>query len=103
MTDREFIRLCQLGITAANNPREAAENVYDACRIYAVFHNMDPDIECAIRRPGQPRHHSDTNCWSVAFEAGPYEWAVAVSLNHDGNILAEPYYGFDLSFYDGKA
>jgi hypothetical protein len=36
----------------------------------------------------------------VAFEAGPYEWAIAASLSTDtkGKVLAEPYYSFDLCF-----
>lgn len=100
MTEEQFIRLCQLGITAATTPREAAENVYASCCLYAITNRMDPDIECNIRRPGKPRHHDQINCWSVAFEAGPHDWAVIVSLNHEGSILAEPYYGFDLSFYE---
>jgi hypothetical protein len=67
----------------------------------AKAEGMKPDIEVAIRAPGEPRHHDGIDCWSVCFEAGPYEWAIDASVHTPPNrVIAEPYYGFDLSFYN---
>jgi hypothetical protein len=40
----------------------------------------------------------------VAWEAGPYDWAVTASMaiTHATGKLVEPWYGFDLSFYPGE-
>ncbi len=100
MTESEFIKRAAQAISAAATPAEAAESVYRACVDAANAWGMTPAIEVAIRKPGERRHHDDINCWSVVFEAGPYQWAVAASLNVDtkGKVLAEPYYSFDLCF-----
>lgn len=100
MTESEFIKRAAQAISIASTPRDAARRVYKVCVQAAKAWGMKPDIEVAIRKPGEPRHHSSTGCWSVVFEAGPYQWAVAASLNVDtkGKVLAEPYYSFDLCF-----
>jgi len=100
MTDTEFTALVATAIKTAISPHAAALAVHALCRAKATADGMKPDIECAIQSPGQPRHHDQTNCWSVCFEAGPYDWAVDASLDAmTGRVIAEPYYGFDLSFY----
>ena len=100
MTDIEFTTRVGTAIWTAITPHAAALAVYALCRAKATAEGMNPDIECAIRAPGEPRHHDQTNCWSVCFEAGPYEWAIDASLHSPPNrVIAEPYYGFDLSFY----
>ena len=101
MTDTEFTELVATAIKTALTPHAAALAVHALCAAKAKAENMKPDIEVAIHSPGQERHHSHTNCWSVCFEAGPYDWAVDASLNaFGGKVFAEPYYGFDLSFYE---
>lgn len=101
MTDVEFIIRVSKAIETAISPHVAAVAVYDLCRAKATADGMKPDIECAIRAPGEPRHHDGINCWSVCFEAGPYDWAVDASINAMGKkVFAEPYYGFDLSFFE---
>jgi hypothetical protein len=101
MTDTEFTNLVATAIQTATNAHAAALAVHALCVAKAKVEGMKPDIEVAIRAPGQPRHHSQTNCWSVCFEAGPYDWAIDASVHIPPNrVIAEPYYGFDLSFYD---
>lgn len=81
----------------------AAKAVYRECRLFAVAAGMNPDSEVSIKKPGEPRHHDHTDCWSVVFEAGPYEWAVEASMEGgNAHVYAEPYYSFDLSFYQSK-
>jgi len=100
MTEQKFIKAVAKAISEAKTCEAAALNVYYVCCKAAEAWGMDPSIEVGIKKPGQPRHHPDIDCWCVAFEAGPYEWAVAASLSTDtkGKVLAEPYYSFDLCF-----
>lgn len=66
-------------------------------------------VECGMREsevgiwePGKPRYFNDTSCWTVAFEAGPHDWAVSATLSDVFPKLVEPYYGFDLCFYPSE-
>lgn len=104
MTDTEFTTRVGTAIWTAITPHAAALAVHALCRAKATADGMKPDIECAIRAPGEPRHHDAIDCWSVCFEAGPYEWAIDASLHSPPNrVIAEPYYGFDLSFYEVRS
>ncbi len=100
MTESQFIKAVAKAISEAKTCEEAAHATFEACCKAAETWGMNPSIEVGIKNPGEPRHHSDIDCWCVTFEAGPYEWAVAASLNVDtkGKVLAEPYYSFDLCF-----
>lgn len=102
MTENGFIKAVAKAISEASNPEAAAKATYELCRKAADSWGMKPDIEVSIRAPGKPRHFDDKGCWCVAFEAGPYQWAIAASLNVEtrGKVLAEPYYSFDLCFYN---
>ncbi len=101
MTDTEFTNLVSTAIWTAQNAHAAALAVHALCVAKAKAEGMKPDIEVAIRAPGEPRHHDGIDCWSVCFEAGPYEWAIDASVHTPPNrVIAEPYYGFDLSFYN---
>lgn len=101
MTDEQFIAAVATAIQTAINAQAAALAVHTLCIAKAKAEGMKPEIEVAIHSPGQERHHSHTNCWGVCFEAGPYDWAVDASINVSrAKVWAEPYYGFDLSFYD---
>lgn len=102
MTEGQFIKAVADAISKATDPEAAAKATYEACRKAAEAWGMKPEIEVSIRAPGEPRHHDCIDCWAVTFEAGPYEWAVAASLsvNTRGKVLAEPYYSFDLCFFN---
>jgi hypothetical protein len=104
MTEKEFIAAVAHAISNATAPHTAATGVYGICRDYAEACGMKPDIEVALREPGEPRCYGTDGSWYVSFEAGPYEWAVAASLNVDpkGDVLAEPYYSFDLCFSEAR-
>ena len=77
---------------------------------------MDPDIEASLWNPEKARKQGFGNSWSVVWEAGPYEWAVNLSLGESAyasenqsrgepevdlmarSWLAEPYNSFILCF-----
>ena len=99
MSDRIFEGQIADILRDYKSPAAAAKAVYKSCRAYAIANGMKPDIEVSIKKPGEPRHHDNTKCWTVTFEAGPYEWAVGASCRGDSNVFAEPYYSFDLNFY----
>jgi hypothetical protein len=100
MNEREFIKAISAAISKAATPAQAALDTYEVCCKAAESWGMNPLIEVGIKKPGEPRHFDDDSCYAVVFEAGPYEWAVAASLNVDtsSKVLAEPYYSFDLCF-----
>jgi hypothetical protein len=100
MTGDQFMRKVAKAISNAETPEDAAKATFDLCCKAAEAWGMKPSIECSIKKPGEPRHHSDESCWCVTFEAGPYEWGVTASLSVStkGKVLAEPYYSFDLCF-----
>lgn len=100
MTESKFIKAVAKAISEAKSCEQAALNTFEVCCKAAEAWGMNPGIEVGIKKPGEPRHHSDEGCWCVTFEAGPYEWAVTASLSIDtkGKVLAEPYYSFDLCF-----
>lgn len=83
------------------NPETLARTVDKACRDFASETGMKPEIECDFREPGAQRHIPAANGWTVVFEAGPYDWAVEVSMELIAltGVTCEPYYGFDLTFY----
>ena len=101
MTDEKFIKAVSKAINA-ETPEKAAKAVYELCCKAAEAWGMSPEYEVSIRAPGESRHHSAIDCWAVAFEAGPYDWAITASLSVPlpSKVLAEPYYSFDLCFYN---
>lgn len=80
---------------AAGKPtaKARAHAAHDVLRKFAEGVGHTPDIECFVR----PAHGG----WHVSYEAGPYAWGIVASeaLCQVG-IFAEPYYSFDLVFYD---
>lgn len=81
-----------------------AHAVHRAVEKEAVRHGQNPKVETFIRKPGEPRHFGDATCWCVAWEAGPYEWAVGACdvISDVTKKLVEPYYSFDICFYPGE-
>lgn len=94
----------ELGKCSKFTAETMAKAVNAAVRKEAKRHGQNAEIETFIRKPGEPRHYSDTTCWSVAWEAGPYDWAIA-ACDIIGTVtgkLCEPYYGFDICFYPSE-
>lgn len=97
MTEAEFVTRIENTLRTYKTPQTMAPAIYSICCAACEAWGMNAATEIAYRKPGQVRHHSDVDCWSVAFEAGPHEWAVAATMNaSNSRVLAEPYYGFDL-------
>lgn len=101
-----LIQSLETVITALPN-RTAESMARAAYRVLckaAVEHGQDPDIEVFIKKPGEPRHFEDTTCWCVAWEAGPWEWAIPASLAITETVrkVVEPYCSFDLCFYPSE-
>jgi hypothetical protein len=107
---RDEVALLGSKIVAAINalPAKTAEKMayatYRVLKDACVESGQDPKWEVSIKKPGEPRHYSDTTCWCVCWEAGPYQWAIPVSMDIVTGCgkLAEPYYSFDLCFYPGE-
>jgi hypothetical protein len=81
-----------------------SEAIYQTVRSCAEACGQKPDLETFYKKPGTPRHFPDDTCHVVAWEAGPYEWAIPASfvvMNETGR-LCEPYYSFDLCLYDNE-
>jgi hypothetical protein len=99
--DRIMTGLRALPADGRTNPERLARAVDKTCRDFARETGMNPDIECAFHEPGQQRHIPKADGWTVVFEAGPYDWAVEVSMEIIAltGLSCEPYFGFDLTFY----
>ena len=80
----------------------AAKGLYKALCKWAKNVGMKPEIEVCIYTPEQTEARGYGKFWCVAFEAGPWEWAVHVSLQMPRCKwgYCEPYYRFDLHFTD---
>ena len=103
MTEAEFVHAAAEALRSAKSTGEAARKIHAICREAATAWGMKPDIECSLRSPVKSAHAGDGAHWHVSFEAGPYDWAVEVSSISSPKVWAEPYYGFDLSFYSKEA
>lgn len=83
------------------DPEATAKAVHAACIEYCNAIGMNPEIETALKAPGEQMHIPTQQGWTVVFEAGPHDWGVNLSffLLERGPARCEPYYGFDLTFY----
>lgn len=97
-----FEELRKANINKAMTAEQAAKATHAAVHKAAERVGQDADRETLIRAPGEPRYFGDTQCWVVAWEAGPYQWGVSASLSDIFPHLVEPYYSFDLTFYPGE-
>lgn len=81
-----------------------ARATYRALCALSAREGQNPKSEVMIKKPGEPRHFSDATCWCVAWEAGPYEWAISASfaIGQATGKVVEPYYSFDLCFYPAE-
>ena len=56
--------------------------------------------EIMLMNPERTRQYSGYKQWCVVWESGPYEWACTASFEVQGPWgHTEPYYSFDLHFY----
>lgn len=93
-----------------NSPGAAAKAVYKRLCEEARAAGMNPDIEVGLLTPEESYQFCRDRAWRVTFEAGDYEWAIAASLGSSrhgvvsgdgkGSVWAEPFYNFDLGFYN---
>lgn len=104
-------RLRALGIEKSWSAERVAKAVYEVLVAYdaeTYIRGTDAERRAAaerevfIRAPGEPRHFRDLTCWVVAYECGPYQWAISASMSDAFPALAEPYYNFDLTFYPAE-
>lgn len=102
----------------------AAKATANALREWAEFYGYDPDA-INVYNPDETQRkrdmHGDVDCWTVSWEGGPYEWAVALTggewigwndvpghggdpevtgLLESSEFGVECYYSFDIQFYN---
>lgn len=83
------------------NAKAMAETTYATLQTIAEEVGM-AKTEVLLRTPHDPRcYFANGNSYVVAWEAGPYQWAIGTSLEIGDKCgkLVEPYYSFDLCFY----
>lgn len=86
---------------------EDAAQAFHAALVAAMadseeYYNYDPDIETSLFAPDRTVDYSGSSHWCVLWESGPYEWAIGASWQVRGPWgHTEPYYSFDLHFYEG--
>lgn len=84
------------------NAENMAKATHAAIRELCKAWDMNPDIECFIRAPGEEAYDgSGAHRWLVCWESGPYQWAIPASLSLPYG-LTEPYHSFDLNFYPAE-
>lgn len=75
----------------------AAKGLYQALCKKAKAIGQNPDIEVRIWTPEENQAWGMGKCWRVAWEAGPYQWAINAEVDGPWGY-AEPHYSFDLCF-----
>ena len=75
----------------------AAKGLYQALCKKAKAIGQNPDIEVCIWTPEENEAYGMGKCWRVAWEAGPYQWAINAEVDGPWGY-AEPHYSFDLCF-----
>ena len=82
-----------LAAATKTDAKGRAHAVLDVLRKFATDTGHNPDIECFARE--------ERGGWRVSYEAGPFEWAIVASdALYQVDVFAEPYYSFDLCFYN---
>lgn len=84
--------------------KKCAETTYETLKAVAVEMGMN-ETEVLFREPNDPRcYFKNGNSYVVAFESGPYQWAIPASMAIGTRCgkLVEPYYSFDLCFYPAE-
>lgn len=76
---------------------EAAKAAYDALLPFVDEYGQ-PETELFWKTSKEAQEYNQRSAF-VSWESGPYQWACGVFLS---NRLAEPYYSFDLVFYEAE-
>ena len=81
----------------------AAKALHKAlCKFAAEVYGQNPDIELFIDNPKQSAARGYGKNWRVCWESGPLAWGLLASLTCEASDYSwhtEPYYTFDLCFY----
>lgn len=87
--------------TAYKTPAGAAKALHKALHPVCKAFGQNPDIELMLFDPDKSEEYIGSRAWRVCWEAGPYEWAYTASDEvHGDKWVTEPYYSFDLLFYE---
>tara|TARA_A100001011_G_C13661588_1_gene575858 strand:+ start:111 stop:434 length:324 start_codon:yes stop_codon:yes gene_type:complete len=82
----------------------AAKGLYKALVKYAQeigYTKEQAEREVIIKSPKEDKFIGDQPCWWICWEGFIYDWAISASFQISGNWgYTEPYYGFDLCFWD---
>ena len=82
----------------------AAKALYRSVCKLAAEYGQNPAIEVTLQDPATSAEFGTGRGWRVIWEAGPYEWAIMLSMSDEMFVqrgwLAEPYYSFDLVFHE---
>lgn len=78
-------------IVRAKTSKTAAKRFHAYICALAKASGQNPDIEVALWSPKEAKERGWGTNWAVAWEGGPYEWAVALSL---GSQLHAGDYGY---------
>lgn len=89
------------------HPEAARDTIYHVLRRFSGNIGQNPDTEVVRtgqgwKGPGSDRAAEGSRTYYVAWESGPYDWAIPASfvVMDVTDHLAEPYHGFDLQLYD---
>ena len=78
----------------------AAKGLYKALRKACESVGMNPNSEVWIKAPEESLEHGYVGkVWHVSWESGPYNWGCSVFAHGEWGHC-EPYWGFDLAFYE---
>lgn len=99
MVDYKFVEDIHKILEEAKSAEAAAKSIYKRLCKEAARIGQKPEIEVAIKKPGERRHHPDNSCWCVVWEAGPYQWGIG-ACSYGPKVWSEPYYSFDMCLYD---
>ena len=107
----------KLDLRQVEDAETAARQLHEWVRWQAKEFGHDPDIEVVLLTPEKGEELGYGRVWRVMWEAGPFEWAVSLTLgcnmysgetgnyaNEDAQVLllgnkhwfAEPYFSFDI-------
>jgi hypothetical protein len=99
-TDEGILRL-DFDPKAHKTPESAARALYEALKPHVVARGQNPETELSLLSPDQTAETGYGKSWWVIWEAGPWEWSIPASFAlHGDGWWTEPYWGFDLQFFE---
>ena len=91
-------------LTGKKAAKDCQSRMVKALTEQCKAHGQDPAWEVHAFMPHDGRSQTASGAYCASWEAGPFDWGPAFSwlvMNLTGR-LAEPYYGFDLCFYESE-